>query len=86
MKLKNCRKCNKKGHLARVCRTQKSACMNGKTSGAAAQAHQLTSADPGLEEEQPLYHLEQQKELFSMAQLQLSKVILPTYVHSTVWA
>ena len=30
-------------------------------SGAGAQAHQLTSADPGLEEEQPVNRLEQPK-------------------------
>ena len=30
-------------------------------SGAGAQAHQFASADPGLEEEQPLYRLEQHK-------------------------
>ena len=56
-----CRKCNKKGHLARVCRSQKFASRNGKVSGAGAQAHQLTSADPGSEEEQPLHRLEQHK-------------------------
>ena len=38
-----CRKCNKKGHLARVCRSQKFASRNGKVSGAGAQANQLTS-------------------------------------------
>ena len=56
-----CRKCNKKGHLARVCRSQKFASRNGKMSSARAHAHQLTSADPGLEEDQTLYHLEQHK-------------------------
>ena len=87
-------------------------------SGAGAHAHQLTSADPGSEEEQPLYHLEQhkaspikvnvqvngvpvsmeldagaavsvmsqqqQKELFSTAQLRPSKVILRTYTAQSV--
>ena len=81
-----CSKCNKKGHLARMCHSQKSAGRSEMTLGAGAQAHQLTSADPGLEEEQPLYNLEQQKKLFPTAQLQPSKVILRTYVHSTVWA
>ena len=113
-----CRKCNKKGHLARVCRSQKSASRNGKMSGAGAQAHQLTLADSGSEEEQLLYRLEQhkaspimvnvqvngvpvsmeldtgaavsvmlqqqQKELFSTAQLQPSKVILRTYTAQSV--
>ena len=56
-----CHKCNKKGHLARVCHFQKYASRNGKMSGAGAQTHQLTSADPGSEEEQALYRLEQHK-------------------------
>ena len=56
-----CRKWNKKGHLTRVCRSQKCTSRSGKTSGAGAQAHQLTSTDPGSEEEQPLYRLEQHK-------------------------
>ena len=47
--------------MARVCHSQKSARRNGKMSGARAQAHQLTSADPGSKEEQPLYRLEQHK-------------------------
>ena len=87
-------------------------------SGAGAQAHQLTLAIPGSEEDQPLYRLEQhnaspimvnvqvngvpvsmeldtgapvsvmlqqqQKELFHMAQLQPSKVILRTYTAQSV--
>ena len=69
-----CRKCNKKGHLARVCRSQKSARRNGKMSGARAQAHQLTSADSGSEEEQPLHRLEQHKASPIMVNVQINGV------------
>ena len=69
-----CHKCNKKGHLARVCHFQKSASRNGKMSGAGAHAHQLISADPGLEEEQPLYRLEQHKASPIMVNVQVNGV------------
>ena len=50
------RKCHKKGHLACVCRSKVTGGRQ-KTSGAAATAHQLTSAGAELEEEVPLRHL-----------------------------
>ena len=43
-------------------------------SGAGAQAHQLTSADPGSEEEQALYRLEQHKASPIMVNVQVNGV------------
>ena len=51
-----CRKCPKKGHLARVCRSKVST-RRQKTSGANAKAHQLTSAGAESEEEVPVLRL-----------------------------
>ena len=57
-----------------VSRSQTSASRNGKTSGTGAQAHQLTSADPGSEEEQPLYRLGQHKASPIMVNVQVNGV------------
>ena len=51
-----CRKCQKKGHLERVCRSSKSAGRQG-TGKVNAKTHQLTSARENTEDEVPLLQL-----------------------------
>ena len=51
-----CRKCHKKGHLAKVCRSRVPAGRQ-RTSGADAKAHQVTSAGAESEEEVPVLRL-----------------------------
>ena len=51
-----CRKCQKKGHLARVCRSSKPAGRQG-TGKVNAKTHQLTSARENTEDEVPLLQL-----------------------------
>ena len=53
-----CRKCQKKGHLARVCHSSKSAGRQG-TGKVNAKTHQLTSARENTEDEVPLLQLGQ---------------------------
>ena len=60
--------------MARVHRSQKSASRNRKTLGARAQAHQLTTANLGSEEEQPLHRLEQHKASPIMVNVQVNGV------------
>lgn len=52
-----CHKCHKKGNLARVCRSQRSAGGDPRRAGAAAKAHHLTTANSEPEEEIPLFDL-----------------------------
>ena len=52
-----CRKCHKKGHLARVCRSSKSSTGRQGSAKVDAKAHQLISASENIEAEVPLLQL-----------------------------